>query len=211
MLWFGIACAAASAGGPVIWRVDNPAAIGGHAVTELLGAPRAVEGALEFAGVADGLFVDVVPIAGWREFTVEVLFRPDDGGLEAQRFVHLQDAGGARLLFETRLDGRGRWWLDTFLWSPATPGRGRALIDANRTHPTGRWHWVALRYDGRRMTSFVDGAQELEAEYAFGPLGAGRTSLGVRQNRVYWFKGGIRELRFHPRALAAGELQRVRE
>ena len=38
---------------------------------------------------------------------------------------------------------------------------------------------------------------------------AGKTSLGVRQNLVYWFKGSLREVRFHPVALASAALQSV--
>lgn len=115
----------------------------------------------------------------------------------------------SRALIETRLDGKGAWWLDTFLLKAGTAGR--ALIDAQRTHPTGRWYWVALRYDGKTMTSFVNGVKELAGEVEFGPMSAGKVSLGVRQNKVYWFKGAIREVRFTPAALAEGRLQRVRE
>lgn len=199
---------AASGEEPVVWRVDNLARIGGRPPAEILGAPRVADGTAEFDGGRDGILLDVNPLAGLRAFTVEVLFWPAEGGPEAQRFVHFEDAAGARMLFETRLDGRGGWWLDTFLRDPRVPGRGHALIDPRFTHPTGRWYWAALRYDGRRMTSYVNGVQELEAAYAFGPMGAGRTSLGVRQNRVYWFRGRIGELRIHPRALAPKELQR---
>jgi hypothetical protein len=210
LMWLALASLLRAAD-PVVWRVDSLVAIGGHPVTEVVGEPKVVDGALEFGGTADGVYLEAIPLAGWREFTVEVLFFPATGGPEAQRFVHFQDGPGSRLLFETRLDRDGRWWLDTFLWHTETPGRGRALIDPKLTHPTGRWYWAALRYDGRTMTSFVNGVQELQAEYAFGPLGSGRVSLGVRQNKVSWFKGRIRELRFHPRALAVEELQVSRE
>ena len=39
-------------------------------------------------------------------------------------------------------------------------------------------------------------------------MAAGQVSLGVRQNKVYWFKGGIREVRWHATALKAEQLQR---
>jgi hypothetical protein len=35
----------------------------------------------------------------------------------------------------------------------------------------------------------------------------GRTSIGVRQNRVSWFKGAIAEVRFTPAALPADQLR----
>jgi hypothetical protein len=76
-------------------------------------------------------------------------------------------------------------------------------------HPTGRWYWIALTYDGQRMTHSIDGEQELTAQVTFGPMGPGQTSLGVRQNKVYWFKGGISTLRFHPTALTPPQLQRA--
>jgi hypothetical protein len=51
--------------------------------------------------------------------------------------------------------------------------------------------------------------KELEGNVTIPPMDAGRISLGVRQNKVYWFKGGIREVRFSPAALAPAELQRT--
>ncbi len=198
--------------GVEIWRLDSTEKIGGHSVT-VIGAPRVVEGegtkALAFDGVKDGVLLPAIPVAGARRFTIEVLFRPAEGGPAEQRFFHAQDAKGSRAMIETRLDGKGGWWLDTFLTN-ATPGSGVALIDPQRLHPTGRWHWVALRYDGMTMAHFVDGKKELEKATTFAPLAAGQISLGVRQNLVHWFKGVIREVRFHAAAIAEAEMQRVK-
>ncbi len=199
-----------------IWRLEEPGQIGGHPAT-VLGAPQvatdAAGPALRFNGASDGLLVPVNPIAGWPEFTVEALIDPDAGGPAEQRFLHIQDqigaAGdpGSRLLMEIRVDG-ANWSLDTYLFSAATKSK-LPLLDRTKLHPTGRWTWVALVYGHGHMASYVDGAKELEGEVDIPPLGAGRTSLGVRQNRVFWFKGAIREVRFHPAALGAGELQRM--
>lgn len=190
-----------------VWRLDDAKRVGGNG-TEVIGAPRVVEGAVAFDGVKDGLFVAANPLAGWRAFTVEVLFRPAEGGPTEQRFFHAQDTGAARVMIETRLDGAGAWWLDTFLLKPGNTGR--PLIDASRKHPTGRWHWVALRYDGKTMAHFVNGVKELEGDVVFGPMLEGKISLGVRQNRVHWFKGEIREVRFSPEALPEEKLLRVK-
>jgi hypothetical protein len=196
----------------ISWPLEHPDLVGGQP-TLVLGQPvtrPTPHGlALFFNGTSDGLLVPVNPLAGWSQFTIEVLFHPEEGGLAEQRFVHIEDAAGWRVMIETRLDGKGGWWLDTFL------GNGRnikqPLIDPRRVHPTNRWYWVALTYDGRRMTHFINGGQELAADVAFGPQGPGQISLGVRQNKVYWFKGGIREIRFTPRALPAAELQHPAE
>ena len=190
------------------WQLDQTAQVGGH-VAKVLGAPHMVVAengpALFFNGASDGLLVPVNPLAGWPQFTVEVLFEPEEGGLSEQRFVHIQDTANWRVMIETRLNGHGGWWLDTFLGNTRIR---QPLIDPARVHPTGRWYWVALTYDGKHMTHYINGQKELEAEVAFGPMVAGQTSLGVRQNQVYWFKGGIRELRFNPAALPPAQLQR---
>jgi hypothetical protein len=190
---------------PVIWRLDQTAKVGGH-TTEVLGAPRFTDEAMFFNGASDGLFVPANPLAGLAQFTVEVLFYPAAGGPAEQRFLHVQDGPGTRALIETRVSG-GTWALDTFLACPAT-GAKRTLLDPARRHPADRWTWVALVYDGRRMAHYIDGVKELEGEVVIPPMAAGQVSLGVRQNKVYWFKGGIREVRWHAAALKAEQLQR---
>ncbi|MCX6952859.1 MAG: LamG domain-containing protein [Verrucomicrobia bacterium] len=191
----------------VVWRLENIGKVGGNAV-EVIGAPKIVDGAAIFDGVKDGLLVGANPLAGWREFTIEVLFRPADDAPAEQRFLHVQDTATSRALIETRVDGTGSWWLDTYLMKVGK--EGRPLIDPKKKHPIGRWHWVALRYDGKIMTHFVNGEKEREGSVEFGPMLDGRVSLGVRQNRVHWFKGAIREVRFTPLALAEDKLQRLK-
>lgn len=202
-----------AAGANEVWRLDNLKRIGAYPVT-VVGAPRvvAVPGgrAMAFDGVRDGIFVPAIPIAQAKAFTIEVLFSPATDGPEAQRFMHFQDTVGRRGTMEIRNNGRGQWWLDTFLRTDLAPaGKGVTLIDPERVHPTGRWYWVALRYDGKTMADFVNGRKELEQVHTFEVIGDGTTSLGVRQNLVYWFKGAIREVRFHREALPEDKLQRV--
>lgn len=214
----GLTLAATVAQAQEIWRLDNLTRIGGHPVT-VEGAPKvemssaAAGPAVRFNGASDGLFLPAIPIAGAEQFTIEILFWPEEGGPEAQRFLHLEDAKLGRALIETRLDGKGNWWLDTFLLpaGPAGQSRGLALIDPKLVHPTNQWTWAALRYDGRIMSHFVNGVKELEGELKFPPfLAEGRTSVGVRQNKVFWFKGLIREVRFHREAISPAALQRVK-
>ena len=56
------------------------------------------------------------------------------------------------------------------------------------------------------MTHFVNGRQELTGKVTFGPMKAGRVSIGVRQNKVHWFKGQIKTVRVSPRVLAPSEM-----
>ena len=55
------------------------------------------------------------------------------------------------------------------------------------------------------MRHYVNGLEELKAEVKFEPQKAGRTSLGVRLNRVSWYHGAIRQVRITPRVLEASE------
>lgn len=194
---------------PVVWPIDNLVSIGGHR-TSFHGNPRVIESrggtAVEFDGVRDGLVVEEIPLAGATEFTVEVIFRPDAGGPAEQRFFHLQETGSEdRILLETRLTPDNRWFLDTYIQSGTA---SRTLYAKNFKHPTGQWYQAALVFDGREMRHYVNGNLELAGELNFAPLSQGQTSIGMRHNRVYWFKGAIRRARFNRRALAPREFLR---
>jgi hypothetical protein len=80
------------------------------------------------------------------------------------------------------------------------------LIDRNRRHPAGQWHTAALAFDGETMTHYVDRQPQGSGVVAFRPLGPGRTSIGVRQNRVSYFKGRIQVVRFSAAALSSDAL-----
>ena len=193
-----------------LWRLENPNRVGEQAAT-VLGAPRVMEEdgrkVIRFNGVSDGLILPQNPIQSRRAFTIEVLFKPDGDGPEAQRFVHLEDKAENRALIETRVTPQRQWYLDTFLFSKPRE-HGVTLVDKTKLHPCDRWYWAALVYDGKEMSHFVNGTKEKEGAIEFGPMLSGRTSLGVRLNQVFWFKGAIAEVRFHSRALTATELQR---
>jgi hypothetical protein len=184
-----------------VWRFDNLTSIGGHAVT-LAGAPRVVETeagkAIEFNGVNDGIFFDVNPLAGLKQFTVEVEFQPAPDGPEEQRFFHVQEGNTEnRALIELRILPGQSWCLDTYLRYNQSE---RTLIDRGAAHASAQWHTARLTFDGQTMKHYVDGALEQSGDVAFKPLAAGRTSVGVRQNRVFWFKGRIRRISIIPQA-----------
>jgi hypothetical protein len=192
----------------VTWKVDNLKKIGGNKVA-VIGAPqvtRAPKGkAVLFDGARDGLLLEVNPVAGARAFTIEAVIRPDAGGPEEQRWMHIQEAAADnRVMLETRVRG-GEWFLDTFIKNGSGAENSRTLFDEPFKHPVGAWYHVALVYDGAVMRNYVDGREELSGPLTVAPLAEGRTSIGVRQNRVYWFKGAISRARFTPRALAPRE------
>ncbi len=198
----------AGAAGPAataVWEFDNPR-IGGHP-TRVVGNPKFKKTGsgtiVEFGGTTDALVVETHPLAGAHEFTVEAVFRPDPAGTEEQRFLHLDTDESNRMLLEMRVLGSDMWFLDTFV---LTNGTGCTLYAEEHRHPLGVWYHVALVVDGSEMRHYVNGKQEMSAPLKYVPVEQGKTSIGCRMNRVSWFKGAIRSLRFSQRALTPEEM-----
>jgi hypothetical protein len=209
-----LSCALAAAAlsqpaGSEVWTFDRLDAIGGHKTT-VVGNPKVVDTplgkAVEFDGVDDALFIENHPLAGATAFTWEAVFRPD-GGQREQRWFHLNElpATGAdtenRLLFEIRVQD-GQWFLDSYAQSGAA---SKALLNRDSLHPLGAWYHVACVYDGAEFRNYVNGVQENAAPLQLAPHGPGRTSVGVRINKVFFFKGAVRLARFTRRALPPSE------
>jgi hypothetical protein len=189
-----------------LWTLDNVKKIGGF-TPEVLGSPQIISSAsgsaMQFDGKADGIVLPVNPVQGWKEFTIEVLLKPDAGGPAEQRFLHVQDQASDRGLLELRMTDKG-WSLDAFLLSGTNQ---RVLSDLTKLHPADQWTWVAMVYGNGKLASYVDGKKELDGDLAIPPMGRGAISLGVRQNKISWFKGQIRQVRFSPVALTEDRLQ----
>ena len=179
-----------------VWELDSIEAVGGYPI-DVDGRPVVVDGpygsAIEFNGAGDALFVEANPLAGLEAFTVEMVFRPDAGGLPEQRFFHMGEVNGDRVLFETRLTEDGHWYLDTFISSGDS---NRPLLNESHLHPVGQWYHLALTCDGQQEVNYVNGIQEASGSIDFVPLLGGQTSIGVRLNRVCWFRGAIGRIRF---------------
>jgi hypothetical protein len=197
--------AAPAPAGAVTWAIDNLQSIGGHR-TSIIGAPAVIDTpagkAVQFDGNDDALFVEHHPVSGLSQFTAEVVMRPDPGGAQAQRYFHMQEEGGGRVLFETRLFGNN-FAADVFVESKAGE---YALYDAKKLHPLGAWYSIAVVMDGKRARHFVNGVEESNVALGWSAQGQGRTSIGVRITRMYYFKGAIRLARITPRALSPDEL-----
>ena len=198
-----------------IWKFDRIDQIGGYKTT-VLGHPRVVDSpggkAVQFNGVDDALFVDVHPLAGAETFTWEIVFRPDAGGAPEQRFFHLQERDpktGAdtnnRMLSEIRVV-EGRWCLDSFA---VTGDQSRALLNRERLHPLGVWHCVAMVYDGHELRNYVDGVLEGSGELHISAQGPGHSSIGVRINKVNYFKGAVALARMTRAALPPAEFLKL--
>jgi hypothetical protein len=190
-----------------IWLFDQLNSIGGHPTT-LLGHPHLIRSpygkAVEFNGIDDALFVPAHPLAAASAFTWEVIFRPDSDGPEAQRFFHLQEVDPAtgqdtpnRMLFEIRIVN-GQWCLDSFA---VTNGQSRTLLNCKLLHPLGKWYRVTAVYDGKTFSNYVDNELEGSGPLQLAPQAQGRSSIGTRINKTFYFKGAVLLARFTPRAL----------
>ena len=231
LFFWSIALAASSASGPLMaagkrsadtrtvpqaitWRFDRTDVIGGQH-TQVLGHPRLIETpagkAVEFNGADDALVILQHPLAGASTYTWEVIFHPD-GGAFAQRFFHLQEQDpatgqdtGNRMLFEIRVVN-GQWCLDSF----ASSGENhRTLLNCKLLHPLGKWYVVTAVYDGNELRNYVDGQLQGEGSLDLKPQLPGHSSVGMRINHKFFFKGAVLMARMTPRALPPGEFLKL--
>jgi hypothetical protein len=79
------------------------------------------------------------------------------------------------------------------------------LIDPALLHPLDQWYHVAYVIDHGKLVTYVNGKKELEGSVVLTPLKGDKTSIGVRQNRVSWFKGAIYKIKITPGILIPGE------
>lgn len=147
--------------------------------------------ALSFNGSSDGIFLESMPLAGLDKFTIEVIFQPQNGGNFEQRFLHFGEAQGDRVLLELRATPTD-WYFDAFI---AVGEQKCALIDPALLHPLDQWYHLAYVIDKGKLETYVNGKKELEGSVIMSPLKGGKTSIGVRQNEVSWFKGAIYSIR----------------
>jgi hypothetical protein len=169
----------------------------------VLGEPKIIDSpygkAMQFDGQKDALVFDANPLVNLRHFTIEVVMRPDTNGSPEQRFLHFGEVRGERVMVETRLTRDSQWYLDTYMKSGQT---GQTLADTTILHPLNLWYHVAFVADDGKIETYVNGRKELEGQIPFSPFTLGQTSIGVRLNRVNWYKGSIYKIRITPAALA---------
>ena len=188
----------------VIWNTDNY-----PEVIQVLGAPSFVNTplgpAVSFNGENDGVFVNGTAVAGMEELTLEVIFRQNGTGQFEERFMHMGQVNGARIMFETRVNPDKTWYFDAHI--NYGNGESATLIYPELTHPADRWYNVALVCDKNGMTTYVNGVEQGHSDLPWKPgiIGEGVTSIGVRQNLRSFFKGEILTLRATPKALKPEE------
>lgn len=172
---------------------------------EINGNPQIVNSpygeAISFNGIDDALFLKELPLESIPEFTVEMIFKPELNAPFEQRVLHIGEITKDRMLLEIRAVG-SNWYFDGYACSGTNK---KALIDENKIHPLGKWYHVAFVVTKNSLTTYVNGKQELKEEFSFLPIESGSTSIGVRMNKVSWFKGAIYKIRISPKVLESSE------
>ena len=168
-------------------------------ITRILGQPQMIETpigpAVEFDGAADGLFTDSIPISGMDELTLEVIMNQYGNANFENRYLHMGELSGPRIMFETRVTPENLWYADFFV--VMTQGSETAIIiDEKKTHPCDQWYNVTLVCTKDGIRGYVNGVLEGEAPLNFRDvINSGQTSIGVRQNLRSWFKGAVYKIR----------------
>lgn len=185
------------------WDFTSLESIGGHSI-EVIGNPildATDRGkAIAFDGKADQVIVHGNPIGDSKTFTFEVVFQPAAAlnRTNDPRFIHVQDPDdpeARRLMLEIRVNDQDQWVFDAFLLT----GLGELmLMDKARVHRTNEWAHVAVTYDGKTFSSFVDGKPELSGPLAckdvlFSPKTV--VSVGARMNRKFHLQGMVKTIR----------------
>jgi hypothetical protein len=182
------------------WIISN-FVMPGAKNTKITGKPGTVKFqeslAVTFNGSSDGIIIDELPIEGLHEFTIELIFNPASGGNFEQRFLHAGEVQSDRVLLELRATPEG-WYSDAFI---KTGDDQLALIDPGLLHPFDSWYHLAYINDNGKFSVYVNGKKELEGLLKAAALKSGKTSLGMRQNEVSWFRGSIYKIRVSAAAL----------
>lgn len=192
-----------------VWEFNSLEKIGGHSV-QLSGNPQVVNTelgkAIKFNGVDDKLLVDNNPIGDAKEFTVEVIFKPDTAYniSNAPRFIHFQDPDDPlekRVMIELRVTQQKTWYLDGYMLTDAGE---LPLSKRNLTHPIGEWAHAAVTYKDNTFKTYVNGVEELSGNVRFTEKlinQIGKVSIGGRMDNRNYYYGLIKTLKTTRRAL----------
>ncbi len=197
-----------------VWELNSLKKIGGHPV-QVFGHPEVVKTdigkAVRFDGIDDRLLVENNPVGNAKEFTIEVIFKPDSAyNVSKQpRFIQFQDPtdtlsgwdSAKRIMMELRLTPKNEWYLDGFMLTDASE---RTLVNRNLTHPTRQWNHAALTYKDGTFKTYVNGIEETSGSVTYTKdiiTPAAKVSIGGRMNRLYYYCGLIKELKITRKAL----------
>ena len=88
-------------------------------------------------------------------------------------------------------------------------GRNLTLLNCKALHPLDQWFRVTAVWDGKVMKNYVGEELQGEGPLVMEPQGPGHSSIGMRLNRVFPFKGAVLMSRTVPRALPPSEFLKM--
>jgi len=140
---------------------------------------------------------------------IEALVFVENGGSEKQKVIHIQDDKGTRVIIEMTQYPGGLWAFEagTKAYIDGQPVESY-LYDKGRRNATDAWYWLAVTWDGKQMSGYINGQMVRSLPVKTLPLrSACLTGIGVRITKTDAFRGKIREIRLTPAALSPGNLQ----
>jgi hypothetical protein len=193
-----------------IWQLNSLKSINGFSVapmgnSKIINSPFGK--AVSFDGDGDRLLVNANPLGDANEFTIEIVFKPNDvfPKNNEPRILHIEspDNPSRRITIELRLNDKHQWYLDAFIKSDNSQF---TLIDPTKVHPVGKWVHAAMTYKNSEFISYVNGEKELsgQVDYLAIPANA-KTSIGSRMNQIHWFNGDILQVRITKQAITPSE------
>ncbi len=205
-----------------VWELKSLKNTGGHRM-QVFGNPEVVKTehgkAVKFDGIDDRLLVDNNPIGDSKEFTIEVIFKPDFAyDISNQpRFIHFQDLDDTlsgwplanRVMIELRLTPDKKWYLDGYMMTDAGE---RTLVNRTLTHSAGEWAHAALTYKDNTFTTYVNGIRETSGVVTFNEKllnKVGKVSIGGRMDRRNYYCGLIKTLKITRKALEPRQFIRL--
>ncbi|MFB6319735.1 LamG-like jellyroll fold domain-containing protein [Saccharicrinis sp. FJH54] len=195
----------------VTWNLDNLTSSGDFTFTTE-GDPEIIpvndDFAMLFDGTEDRIVVESNPLIGMDEFTLEVIFRIDKGGISEQKFLHLQANPDIRILFEIEFVNDSMWYLENYIQSGSGESENVHLINPEKLHPAGRWYHAALVYSNKTFKQFINYQLENSGMLHWVTPEDGAVSVGARMNQVNYMTGAVREIRFADEALDSSHFLR---
>ncbi len=210
------ACVFSHAQAAEIWKLNSLEKTNGHPIS-VMGEPKIVPNiygkALSFDGDGDRILVDRNPLSGAKEFTIEVIFKPNDvfPNNPEPRIFHIEspDMPNRRVTIELRLNDKHQWYLDAFIKSDNSQF---TLIDANKVHPVDEWAHAAITYKKGEFSSYVNGEQELTGTVEYLPIPKNaKTSVGSRMNQIHWFNGEVLQVSISKKLLKPKEFKILKQ
>lgn len=193
----------------ITWDANNYPAI-----SQVLGTPSIISTRLGYAahfnGATDGMFTNEIPVKGMEEVTLEVIMNQHSGANVENRYLHMGEVSGPRIMFETRVTPENTWYADFFVVMSDT--EKAIVIDEHKTHPCDKWYNVTLVADKNGIKGYVNGELQGATPINFrAAISTGATSVGVRQNLQSWFNGDIYKIRITGAALTPDQFLKDHE